>query len=47
MLDKDAVVLAWYVSSHWVVLLGAVHVVSVCPPLSVITLCSLSGWNVQ
>ena len=40
MLDKDAVVLALYVCSHWVVLFGAVHVVSVCPPFSVITLSS-------
>ena len=43
MLDKDAAVLALYVCSHWVVLLGAVHVVSVCPPLSVLTLSSLLG----
>ena len=43
MLDKDAVVLALHVYSHWVVLLGAVHVVSVCPPLSVTTLSSLLG----
>ena len=40
MWDKDVVVLALYVRSHWVVLCGAVHVVSVCPPLSVITLSS-------
>ena len=43
MLDKDAVVLALYVSPHWVVLLGGVHAVSMYSPLALITLSSLSG----
>ena len=43
MLEKDAVMLALYVCLHWVVLFGAVHDVSVCPPLTVTTLISLLG----
>ena len=43
MPDKEAVVLALYVSPRWVVLLGGVHSVSICSPLSSITLSGLPG----